>query len=120
MRGASYYDFHIRGKEDLLVYDDVRIQFYNGNKKAFHFWFNTFFVDKSGVFYINKWMIDGAHKDKKSIQYDKNFSIKVYMTTIENSRIGTWKNVQMKEFKMAALAKVPTKHLKNREEEFHG
>ena len=83
IRNASYFDFNIRSK-DLLVYDDVRIQFYSGKKTAFHFWFNTFFIDRSGMFYINKAMIDDAHKDmKKNLIYDKNFSIKVYMTQVE-------------------------------------
>ena len=82
VRGHSYYDFFIRSG-DLLVYDDVRIQFYNNKKLAFHCWFNTYFVDRSGIFYINKNMIDNAHKDKKNAKYDKNFSIKIFMTKIE-------------------------------------
>ena len=80
VRNISYLDFSIRSDTNLLVYDDVRIQFYHNGKTAFHFWFNTFFIDRSGVFYIGKDMIDGPHKDKRNLQYDKNFSIKVYMT----------------------------------------
>ena len=57
IRGFSYYDFFIRSAE-VLVYGDVRIQFYNDKKLAFHCWFNTYFVDRSGVFYINKVNID--------------------------------------------------------------
>lgn len=57
LRGVSYYDFVIKSAE-VLVYDDVRITFFNEKKKAFQFWFNTWFIDKTGVFYINKDMID--------------------------------------------------------------
>ena len=115
IRGLSNYDWSIRSK-NLLVYDDVRIQVYDKDKKAFHFWFNTFFIDRSGIFYINKGMIDGAQKDKKDVKFDKNFSIKVYMTQIEESRIGTWENNMLKEFKSAKLAKPKTKKLRTLEE----
>ena len=100
---------------NLLVYDDVRIQFYHNNKSAFHFWFNTFFIDRSGVFYINKDMIDGPHKDKKNLMYDKNFSIKVYMTQIEDARLGRWENKPLREFK--TKKKVVSEGKKIREED---
>ena len=41
-------------------------------------------------------MIDNAHKDKHGIQYDKNFSIKVFMTKMEGQII--YKNVECKFF----------------------
>ena len=41
-------------------------------------------------------MIDGAHKDKKNHQYDKNFSIKVFMTKMEGQI--AMKNVECKFF----------------------
>jgi len=95
IRGFSYYDFFIRSAE-VLVYGDVRIQFYNDKKLAFHCWFNTYFVDRSGVFYINKVNIDNAHKDKKNLIFDKNFSLKVFMTKMDG-QIG-YKNVECKFF----------------------
>ena len=64
------------------------------------------------MFYINKDMIDGSHKDKKHVKYDKNFSIKVYMTKIEDSRIGHWENKMMKEFKTVKIAKAPKSRLR--------
>ena len=44
LRSVSQHDFLIRATE-LLVYDDVKITFYNEKKKAFQFWFNTWFID---------------------------------------------------------------------------
>ena len=44
VRGQSYIDFFIR-KKNLLVFEDVRVQFYSNKKPAFHFWFNTRFID---------------------------------------------------------------------------
>jgi len=43
-------------------------------------------VDESGIFYINKDMIDNADKDKNNRIYDKNFSIKVFMTAVDEYR----------------------------------
>jgi phosphatidylinositol-3,4,5-trisphosphate 3-phosphatase and dual-specificity protein phosphatase PTEN len=80
LRGVSYHDFMIR--EELLVYDDVKITFFNQGKKAFQFWFNTWFIEDTGILYINKDMIDGSDKDKRNTKYDKNFSIKVFMSHI--------------------------------------
>jgi len=46
----SYYDFRVKST-NLLVCGDIKIEFYHinsisGNKeKAFHFWFNTSFID---------------------------------------------------------------------------
>ena len=60
----------------MLLYDDVKIEFYNGQKqekKLFHFWFNTSFIDSNGVLFINKEMTEEAHKDKKCLKYDRNF-----------------------------------------------
>jgi C2 domain of PTEN tumour-suppressor protein len=59
LRSISYHDFFIYGKEkegkdeELLVYDDVKIQFYHDDKKCFHFWFNTYFIDKEGYLFLN-------------------------------------------------------------------
>ena len=63
LRSISYHDFFIYEKDEdneLLVYDDVRIQFYHNKGKVFHFWFNTWFVDKEGFCFLNKEMIDKA------------------------------------------------------------
>lgn len=60
----------------MLVYNDVKIEFYHGpkqEKKLFHFWFHTSFVDSNGQLIINKVMTEGALKDKKDKYYDKNF-----------------------------------------------
>ena len=62
-------------------------------------------MDPSGLFYINKNMIDGAHKDKKCRKYDKNFSIKVFMNSIDQDRIGNYEMVHKKEFKLKKKAK---------------
>lgn len=69
----------------MLVYDDVKIEFYQGEKqqkKLFHFWFHTSFID-NGVLTINKDMTENAHKDKKCQRYDRNFQIKVQLSTID-------------------------------------
>jgi len=115
VRNVSYLDFMMKPEENLLVYDDVRIQFFHNGKSAFHFWFNTYFIDRSGVFYINKDMIDGPHKDKKNLKYDKNFSIKVYMSQIEDARLGKWDNKSLKEFKTKKVAKNPSKKIRDDE-----
>jgi len=60
----------------VLIYDDVKIEFFNGpnqEKKLFHFWFHTSFVDSNGILLINKDMTENAHKDKKCLKYDRNF-----------------------------------------------
>jgi hypothetical protein len=82
------------------VYDDVKIQFYHNDKKCFHFWFNTYFVDKEGYLFLNKEMIDTACSDTKNLKYDKNFSIKVFMTKLDNFKMVT------KELKRDAKPKV--------------
>ena len=91
LRSISYYDFfiyesdhHKHNKKELLVYDDVKIQFYHKEQKKFHFWFNTNFIDESGSLFLNKEMIDKAASDKNCKYFDKNFSIKVFMTHIDN------------------------------------
>lgn len=93
LRSISYHDFFVYGEdskdEELLVYDDVKIQFYHNDKKCFHFWFNTYFVDKEGYLFLNKEMIDSACSDTKNLKYDKNFSIKVFMTKLENFKMVT-------------------------------
>ena len=66
--------------EQVLIYDDVKIEFFqgqNGEKKLFHFWFHTSFVDSNGILFINKEMTENAHKDKNCKKYDRNFQIKV-------------------------------------------
>ena len=58
----------------------MKIVFFDGpkqDKKLFHFWFHTSFIDSNGILLINKDMIDDAHKDKKCKKYDKNFQIRV-------------------------------------------
>ncbi|CDW89841.1 phosphatidylinositol--trisphosphate 3-phosphatase and dual-specificity protein phosphatase pten [Stylonychia lemnae] len=83
----SYYDFRI-SKANLLVYDDVKVEFFNKNKlslkKIFHFWFHTAFIDNSGVLSMDKPMIEKASKDKKCSVFDRNFRIEVYMSKIKN------------------------------------
>eukprot|EP00347_Sterkiella_histriomuscorum_P008249 403345808 len=87
LSSLSYYDFRIKN-HNLLVYDDVKIEFYNKNKltqkKIFHFWFNTSFIDNSGVLSMDKPMIEKASKDKKCAVFDRNFRIEVYMSRIKN------------------------------------
>jgi phosphatidylinositol-3,4,5-trisphosphate 3-phosphatase and dual-specificity protein phosphatase PTEN len=92
LRSISYHDFFIYQQDDkeereLLVYDDVKIQFYHNGTKVFHFWFNTWFVDKEGFLFLNKEMIDKACSDTKHLKYDKNFSIKVFMTKIDSFKM---------------------------------
>jgi hypothetical protein len=62
----SYYDFRIKSTS-LLVYGDVKIEFFHVNslaankkEKAFHFWFHTGFIDQSGVLSMDKPMIEKA------------------------------------------------------------
>lgn len=83
----SYHDFNIG--RNLLVYDDVKIEFFHrsmlGMKKIFYFWFNTSFIDaKNQMFEANKSMIDKANKDKKHIVFDENFRVEVYMSKLQN------------------------------------
>ena len=71
----SYYDFRIKST-NLLVYNDVKVEFFHVNplskkkEKAFHFWFNTAFIDQSGVMSLDKPMIEKASKDKKCTKFD--------------------------------------------------
>ena len=71
----SYYDFHIKSTS-LLVYGDIKIAFFHVNslagkkEKAFHFWFNTSFIDQLGVLSMDKPMIEKASKDKKCTKFD--------------------------------------------------
>jgi C2 domain of PTEN tumour-suppressor protein len=89
LRSISYHDFFIyeSEKNELLVYDDVKIQFYHKDEKKFHFWFNTEFIDSTGQLFLNKEMIDKASGDKKNHFFDKNFSIKVFMTKVDEFKM---------------------------------
>ena len=53
------------------------------------------------MFYINKNMVDKAHKDKKCKQYDRNFAIQVQMTKIDESRVA-FQSQELKPFKTKA------------------
>ncbi len=86
MRSISYHDFFIKSAE-LLVFDDVKIQFFHKNKKTFHLWFNTWFIDSSGQLFLNKNMIDKASGDKRCLKYDVNFSMKIFMTRVEEFKL---------------------------------
>ena len=60
-------------KNQVLVYDDVKIEFYQGakgEKKLFHFWLHTSFIGDDGTFVITKTMIEDVLKDKKHEKYD--------------------------------------------------
>jgi hypothetical protein len=89
----TYTDLKIQ-KNSVLFWDDVKIEFYHINGvniqvKAFHFWFNASFIDKSGILQLDKKMIDKAHKDKKCRKFDKNFRLEVYMNITKNFMIQT-------------------------------
>ena len=79
----SYYDFKIKS-EKLLVYDDIKFEFFHRNKlsqqKIFHFWLHTSFLEKSGIVYIEKQMIEKASSDKRCSKFDKNFRIEIHMS----------------------------------------
>jgi hypothetical protein len=85
IRDRSQVDLEIT--KECLVYDDVKVEFYSGKKKIFHFLFHTWFIDAtssgSGILYLNKNMIDKAHGDKKEKIFDKNFAIKLFMTRVD-------------------------------------
>ena len=103
----SYYDFRIKSA-NLLVHGDVKIEFFHVNQmpphkreKAFHFWFNTSFIDQSGVLSMDKPMIEKAAKDKKCSKFDQNFRIEVYTSQIVNYRM------EEKEFEKGMRLEVP-------------
>ena len=82
--------FEFKPEDQVLVYDDVKIEFYNGpkgEKKLFHFWLHTSFVSNDGIFTINKLMTEDVLKDKKHKKYDKNFQIKVQMSRIPQQNV---------------------------------
>lgn len=92
----------------MLIYDDVKIEFFNGpnQDKIFHFWFHTSFIDSNGILFINKYMTENAHKDKKCLKYDKNFQVKVQLSKIDP---GNYKMVEK------LLPKMPRKVKKSKE-----
>ena len=68
------------GTHGLLVKGDVRIQFYDkdSNKKIFHFWFNTAFVENNYLCF-EKAVLDKACKDKENKLFDPNFRLEIFM-----------------------------------------
>lgn len=97
----------------MLVYDDVKIEFYNGknqDKRIFHFWFHTSFIDSNGVFLINRQMTEQVIKDKKYKIYDRNFQVKVQM-----SKIGNYKMVDKQLPKMPRKIFSKKKKIKEKE-----
>ena len=87
LHSLSYYDFRIKSKS-LLVFEDVKLEFYHktklSQKKVFTFWFHTSFIDSSGVLTMDKPMIDKAAGDKNCKIFDSNFRVEVYMSEIKN------------------------------------
>ena len=74
------------------MYDDVKIEFYHGrnaDKRLFHFWFHTSFIDSDGILVINKDMTESAFKDKQCLRFDRNFQVKVQFTKIDNYEMKT-------------------------------
>ena len=43
----------------------------------FSFWFNTSFIDESGVYVIDKLMLDGAVKDKSHKKYSPHLRVEI-------------------------------------------
>lgn len=46
-------------------------------------------MDKSGYLFLNKEMIDKACGDTKHLKYDKNFSMKIFMTKVDDFKMTT-------------------------------
>lgn len=50
--------------------------------KLCHVWFNTNFVDNTGILRFKKYEIDKAHKDKKHLVFPVNFTIQINLTEV--------------------------------------
>jgi C2 domain of PTEN tumour-suppressor protein len=77
-KSDGYIDFEF----DLTVEQDVRIVFYNKGMmdkkmKMFQLWFNTSFFEPSGKMVVDKYMLDGATKDKANKHFATNFKIEI-------------------------------------------
>ena len=75
-------EFDVKMKGSIVVKGDVRVCFEHlnsiGNKEImFKFWFNTLFVEKSGVFRLEKSLIDLAVKDKECKKFRDNFGVEI-------------------------------------------
>ena len=75
-------EFDVKMKGGFVVKGDVRVCFEHvnsiGNKDImFKFWFNTLFVGDSGVFMLEKEMIDLAVKDKECKKFKENFRVEI-------------------------------------------
>lgn len=69
-------------EEKVVVKGDVKIEFYNNSlfnskKKMFTFWFHTGFFDATGKLFIEKYMLDGAWRDKSHKKFPQNFAVEV-------------------------------------------
>eukprot|EP00742_Colponemidia_sp_Colp-10_P003120 GILJ01003323.1.p1 GENE.GILJ01003323.1~~GILJ01003323.1.p1 ORF type:complete len:663 (-),score=63.55 GILJ01003323.1:227-1957(-) len=73
--------------EALVVYDDVKLEFYHnalmGKEKMFQLWFHTSFV-QNNYLEVPKAVIDKAFKDKACKKYDADFKVCIYFSSAED------------------------------------
>ncbi|XP_055642880.1 uncharacterized protein LOC129779428 isoform X3 [Toxorhynchites rutilus septentrionalis] len=93
-------DDHTAAKLDycMPLAGDVKIEFVKSSvlrkEKRCHFWFNTYFVEKSArkdadgnlLLVLSKSEIDDAHKDKHHKEYPNNFTVEVVLRRVPTGK----------------------------------
>ena len=79
---------------DLILQDDVRIQFHHKPTvgkpvKMFHFWFHTSFLPENNILRLSKNELDKAIKDKACKNFKPEFEIVCQFDSAANSSIPT-------------------------------
>lgn len=78
-QATNQFLFDFTGHEHLLS-EDVCVSLFDGNTEILHVWFNTNFVDETGILIFNRDDIDFVNNDK---DYSSAFSMEVELKELD-------------------------------------
>jgi tetratricopeptide (TPR) repeat protein len=76
-------NIELRGSFKLHFYDYDQI---GSDDSMFYTWFHTSFMQDAGTLVLDKYKLDGAHKDKKHKNFDEAFRIEIQYKVLEEAK----------------------------------